>query len=128
MIEVSKEKMKHWNVGLKLEDIAEAYRKGNRLESNCFIFFDAYTIPLNISDMRLVDDTLHVTLNAIKDLPKNVYKVEVVNGDLIAYLGSDEAERTVNLGRVTGDNGISPRFTIENGHLFADYDHPYNGE
>lgn len=26
-----------------------------------------------------------------------------------------------------GDNGISPTFTIENGHLFADYDNPYTG-
>lgn len=26
-----------------------------------------------------------------------------------------------------GDNGISPTFTIENGHLYADYDTPANG-
>ena len=26
-----------------------------------------------------------------------------------------------------GKNGISPTFSIENGHLFADYDHPYEG-
>lgn len=26
-----------------------------------------------------------------------------------------------------GDNGITPTFTIENGHLFADYDTPYTG-
>ena len=26
-----------------------------------------------------------------------------------------------------GDNGISPTFTIENGHLYADYDTPVNG-
>ena len=25
-----------------------------------------------------------------------------------------------------GDPGISPTFTIENGHLFADYDNPYS--
>ena len=27
---------------------------------------------------------------------------------------------------VKGDPGISPTFTIENGHLFADYDNPYS--
>ena len=26
---------------------------------------------------------------------------------------------------VKGDPGISPTFTIENGHLYADYDNPY---
>lgn len=26
---------------------------------------------------------------------------------------------------VQGEPGISPTFTIENGHLFADYDNPY---
>lgn len=26
-----------------------------------------------------------------------------------------------------GDNGITPTFSIENGHLFADYDTPYTG-
>ena len=26
-----------------------------------------------------------------------------------------------------GANGISPTFTIENGHLYADYDNPYTG-
>lgn len=25
-----------------------------------------------------------------------------------------------------GEPGISPTFTIENGHLFADYDNPYS--
>lgn len=124
MISISNKKMKHWNVGLTLEDIAEAYEKNNRLDSNCFIFFDSYVTPLNISDLRLVDDALHLTLNAIKDLPKNVSKVDVVNGHLIAYLGTGQ-ERVVNVGRVVGNDGISPTFTIENGHLFADYDNPY---
>lgn len=26
-----------------------------------------------------------------------------------------------------GENGISPTFSIEGGHLYADYDHPYEG-
>lgn len=26
-----------------------------------------------------------------------------------------------------GDDGITPTFSIENGHLFADYDNPYSG-
>lgn len=26
-----------------------------------------------------------------------------------------------------GTNGITPTFSIENGHLYADYDHPYQG-
>lgn len=26
-----------------------------------------------------------------------------------------------------GENGISPTFSVENGHLFADYDNPYEG-
>lgn len=26
-----------------------------------------------------------------------------------------------------GDDGITPTFSIENGHLFADYDTPYTG-
>ena len=26
---------------------------------------------------------------------------------------------------VAGKDGISPTFSIENGHLYADYDHPY---
>lgn len=26
-----------------------------------------------------------------------------------------------------GTNGITPTFSIENGHLFADYDNPYKG-
>lgn len=26
-----------------------------------------------------------------------------------------------------GKNGITPTFSIEDGHLFADYDNPYNG-
>lgn len=26
-----------------------------------------------------------------------------------------------------GDDGITPTFSIENGHLFADYDNPYTG-
>ena len=27
----------------------------------------------------------------------------------------------------TGTNGITPTFSIEGGHLFADYEHPYEG-
>lgn len=26
-----------------------------------------------------------------------------------------------------GENGISPTFSVENGHLYADYDNPYEG-
>lgn len=124
MIKLSKESMKYWNVGVDFEEAATAYRYNNRLESDCFIFFDAKT-PLNISDMRIVDGALHLTLNAIRDLPQNVSRVDVVNGHLIAYIGSNQEERSVDLGRVVGNDGITPTFTIENGHLFADYDNPY---
>lgn len=125
MIDVSKKKMKYWNVGVDFDEAATAYVRNNRLESDCFIFFDIRNVPLNISDMRLIDGALHLTLNAIKDLPQNVSRVDVVDGHLIAYLGNDEEVRSVDLGRVVGNDGITPTFTIENGHLFADYDRPY---
>ena len=117
--------MKYWNVGVDWEEAATAYRYNNRLESDCFIFFDAKRAALNISDMRLIDGALHLTVNAIRDLPQNVSRVDVVNGHLIAYIGSNEETRSVDLGRVTGNDGITPTFSIENGHLFADYDNPY---
>ena len=177
--------MPYWNVGLKLEDIANCYRSGNRMNSNCFIKFDVADrlTKVNISDVRLIEGTLHLTINGLKNLPKNVAKVAVENGHLIVYYDDEENEMAkVDLGQVVGptgatgpqgpkgdtgatgatgpqgpkgdtgetgatgpqgpkgatgpkgptgpqgpkgDNGITPTFSIEDGHLFADYDNPY---
>ena len=65
----------------------------------------------------------------------------VENGRLNAYYKEGDKMAKVDLGNVVGppgakgdtgpqgvkgDPGISPTFTIENGHLFADYDNPYS--
>ena len=65
----------------------------------------------------------------------------VENGRLNAYYKEGDNMAKVDLGQVVGpqgakgdtgpqgakgEPGISPTFTIENGHLFADYDNPYS--
>ena len=71
----------------------------------------------------------------------------VENGRLNAYYKEGDKMAKVDLGQVVGPQGakgdtgpqgvkgdtgpqgapgISPTFTIENGHLFADYDNPYS--
>ena len=65
----------------------------------------------------------------------------VENGRLNAYYKDGDMMAKVDLGNVVGpqgakgdtgprgaqgEPGISPTFTIENGHLFADYDNPYS--
>lgn len=87
----------------------------------------------------------------------NLTKVYIENGNLIAEYMEGENMAKVDLGNVVGPkgdtgaqgpigntgpkgpkgdtgpqgaagkNGISPTFSIENGHLFADYDQPYKG-
>lgn len=82
---------------------------------------------------------------------------EISRGNLYAYYKEDTVMAKVDLGSVVGPkgdtgakgetgpqgeqgiqgiqgpagprgtNGISPTFTIENGHLYADYDNPYTG-
>lgn len=84
----------------------------------------------------------------------NLTKVYIENGNLIAeYMEGDNMAK-VDLGQVVGPqgpqgpigktgpqgpigktgsqgpagtNGITPTFSIEGGHLFADYEHPYEG-
>lgn len=87
----------------------------------------------------------------------NLTKVYIENGNLIAeYMEGDKMAK-VDLGNVVGPqgpkgdtgeqgqigetgpkgdtgaqgpagkNGITPTFSIENGHLYADYDNPYKG-
>lgn len=66
---------------------------------------------------------------------------DIGNGILYAYYKEGEIMAKVDLGQVVGakgergpqgeqgaagKDGISPTFTIENGHLYADYDNPYN--
>lgn len=69
---------------------------------------------------------------------------DIENGILYAYYKEGENMAKVDLGQVVGaqgqpgqkgepgepgapgKDGISPTFSIENGHLYADYDHPYN--
>ena len=161
MIKITKEVLKYWNIGLTFDQIATAYNKGTRLNSNCFLLFDiADPIEIvNITNMQLINGALHLSINAIKDLPANVVKVAVENGHLIAYIneGGNEMAR-VDLGQVVGAtgptgpqgpkgdtgatgpqgptgatgpqgpkgaDGITPTFSITNGHLYADYDNPY---
>ena len=65
----------------------------------------------------------------------------VENGRLNAYYKEGDKMAKVDLGNVVGpqgvkgdtgprgvqgEPGISPTFTIENGHLYADYDNPYS--
>lgn len=68
---------------------------------------------------------------------------DIENGILYAYYKEGETMAKVDLGQVVGaqgepgqkgdrgpqgnpgKDGISPTFSIENGHLYADYDHPY---
>ena len=65
----------------------------------------------------------------------------VENGRLNAYYKDGDKMAKVDLGNVVGpqgakgdtgpqgvqgEPGISPTFTIENGHLYADYDNPYS--
>lgn len=73
---------------------------------------------------------------------------EISRGNLYAYYKEDTVMAKIDLGSVVGPkgdtgargetgpkgapgepgaNGISPTFTIENGHLYADYDNPYTG-
>lgn len=81
----------------------------------------------------------------------NLTKVYIENGNLIAeYMEGDNMAK-VDLGQVVGPQGpqgpigetgpqgpigktgsqgpagITPTFSIEGGHLFADYEHPYEG-
>lgn len=64
---------------------------------------------------------------------------EIENGHLYAFYLRGENMAKVDLGKVVGEqgeqgipgkngkDGISPTFSIESdGHLYADYDHPYN--
>lgn len=179
MIEISKEIMPYWNIGLTRENIARAYKSGNRLNSNCFIVFDAINqyVQLNISDLQLDNGILNARINDVTSLPKNVVKVAVENGHLIAYYNEEEnVVSKVDLGNVVGppgtaatiavgsvstgaagsnatvqnsgtssaavldftiprgntgakgdkgDDGVTPTFSIENGHLYVDYDNPY---
>lgn len=63
----------------------------------------------------------------------NLTKVYIENGNLIAEYMEGENMAKVDLGNVVGPqgpagtNGITPTFSIENGHLYADYDNPYQG-
>ena len=69
---------------------------------------------------------------------------DIENGVLYAYYRKDDSTMAkVDLGNVVGPTGpkgdtgakgdtgprgpqgICPTFSIENGHLYADYDHPY---
>lgn len=65
---------------------------------------------------------------------------DIENGILYAYYKEGETMAKVDLGQVVGaqgetgpkgeqgiagKDGISPTFSIENGHLYADYDNPY---
>lgn len=86
----------------------------------------------------------------------NVSQVGIENGNLmVTYKKEDDTMAKVNLGSVVGpagpkgdtglagpkgdrgpqgergpkgDPGISPRFSIEEGNLYADYDNPYTPE
>lgn len=66
---------------------------------------------------------------------------DIEHGNLYAYYKEGNTMAKVDLGNVVGPKGdtgaqgetgpqgtpgISPTFTIENGHLFADYDNPYS--
>lgn len=110
MIEITKEIMPYWNVGLRLEDIANCYKSGRRLNSNCFIKFDVADslVNVNLSDVSLVEGALHVTINGLKNLPQNVVKVAVENGHLIVYYNEEENEMAkVDLGQVVGPQGAT---------------------
>lgn len=63
----------------------------------------------------------------------------IENGNLYAFYLKGDIMAKVDLGKVVGENGIqgepgkngkdgiSPTFSIESdGHLYADYDNPYN--
>lgn len=65
--------------------------------------------------------------------------LDVEDGHLIAFYKEGEEMAKVDLGQVVGPqgpagkdgkngkDGISPTFSIESGHLYADYDNPYTG-
>lgn len=68
---------------------------------------------------------------------------DVEDGHLIAFYKEGEEMAKVDLGQVVGPqgakgatgatgpagkDGISPTFSIEGGHLYADYDNPYTPE
>lgn len=162
MIEITDKKENNWNRGVTFEEAAAAYHAGNRLQSNCFIFYDAADniAPVNITDPEIIAGHLHITSNALSNLPQNVDHVAVENGHLIAYLseGGDNVMARVDLGQVVGpqgatgpqgpqgltgpqgpqgptgatgpqgpagSDGITPTFSISDGHLYADYDNPY---
>lgn len=81
----------------------------------------------------------------------NLTKVYIENGNLIAEYMEGDSMAKVDLGQVVGPQGpqgpigetgpqgpigktgsqgpagITPTFSIEGGHLFADYEHPYEG-
>lgn len=48
------------------------------------------------------------------------------NNITVTYTDSSTDALTVKNGS-KGNDGITPTFSIENGHLFADYDNPYTG-
>lgn len=77
----------------------------------------------------------------------NVLDVYIENGNLFVNYKRGDIIAKKDLGKVVGekgekgdrgerglkgekgDNGISPTFSIESdGHLYADYDNPYNGQ
>ena len=54
---------------------------------------------------------------------ENMAKVDL--GNVVGPKGEPGATGAVGPQGVAGKDGISPTFSIENGHLYADYDHPY---
>lgn len=102
--------MPYWNIGLTLDDIANCYKSGNRVNSNCFLKFDVAgsLIDVNITDVRLIEGALHVTINSLKNLPANVAKVAVENGHLMVYYNEEENQMAkVDLGQVVGPTGAT---------------------
>lgn len=70
-----------------------------------------------------------------------IENLEIIDGRLIVTYKEGSEMAKIDLGQVVdpkgdtgekgeqgeqGKAGISPTFTIEGGHLFADYDNPYN--
>ena len=73
---------------------------------------------------------------------QTVDHLDIENGKLFAYYKEGNTMAKVDLGNVIGPTGpkgdtgatgpqgpqgICPTFSIENGHLYADYDNPYQG-
>lgn len=127
---------------LPYDMIAQAYQEHLSYGAHCFIrgpLMGTIPEPYIIDDDFEIDD--YGNLTVVYKQHSGYQKYFYINdaGDLICRITEGgEIMSEVNLGHVVGSQGpqgpegpqgpqgISPTFYIQNGNIYADYDHPYD--